>query len=83
MNRKDKEILPYITNVSAEYLDNKKSFKISFFFNTNKFFTNDVLTITFTWTNESDQFTAIEGCTINWLISPTTKKIVKKKIKSN
>ena len=80
VKEKDEEILKHLYHLEAERLDNPKALLVKFFFNTNEFFTNDILSLKIFYRGDQDDVEKIEGTEIKWNEGkdPTKKKIKKK-----
>ena len=80
VKEKDEEILKHLKDVEAERLENPKALAVRFHFNSNEFFTNDVLSLKIFYRGDQDDVDKIEGTVINWneAKDPTKKKIKKK-----
>jgi nucleosome assembly protein 1-like 1 len=84
----DVPILASISDITIEYSDDMKIFKVLFHFQENEFFSNDVLTKTYTVdpdlvSDKAGELEEIDSCTIEWKEGKdVTKKEVKKKQRS-
>ncbi|XP_059274888.1 nucleosome assembly protein 1;2-like [Lycium ferocissimum] len=83
ITERDEDALQYLKDVKWSRLDDAKGFKIEFFFDTNPYFSNSVLTKTYHMISEDEHIleNAI-GTEIDWFPGKTlTQKILKKKPK--
>ncbi|KAK4730012.1 hypothetical protein R3W88_023000 [Solanum pinnatisectum] len=83
ITEKDEDALQYLKDVKWNRLDDAKGFKLEFFFDTNPYFNNNVLTKTYHMVSEDEHIleNAI-GTEIEWFPSKClTQKILKKKPK--
>ncbi|KAJ8564410.1 hypothetical protein K7X08_000870 [Anisodus acutangulus] len=83
ITERDEDALQYLKDVKWSRLDDAKGFKLEFFFNTNPYFSNSVLTKTYHMISEDEHIleNAI-GTEIEWFPGKTvTQKILKKKPK--
>jgi nucleosome assembly protein 1-like 1 len=84
VNEKDELILTSLKNIRIVYKEDKLSFNVEFVFAPNDYFTNEVLTKTYSYNGKDHSLYKIEGCTVNWKSADKIpNKIVKtKKVKS-
>ncbi|KAK4366263.1 hypothetical protein RND71_014143 [Anisodus tanguticus] len=83
ITERDEDALHYLKDVKWSRLDDAKGFKLEFFFDTNPYFSNSVLTKTYHMISEDEHIleNAI-GTEIEWFPGKTlTQKILKKKPK--
>nr|XP_009626392.1 nucleosome assembly protein 1;4 isoform X1 [Nicotiana tomentosiformis]XP_016512611.1 PREDICTED: nucleosome assembly protein 1;4-like isoform X1 [Nicotiana tabacum] len=83
ISERDEEALKYLKDIKWCKIDDRKGFKLEFFFDTNPFFTNSVLTKTYHMIDDDDPILekAI-GTKIDWCPGKClTQKILKKKPK--
>ncbi|KAG8380104.1 hypothetical protein BUALT_Bualt07G0158900 [Buddleja alternifolia] len=80
---RDEEALKYLTDIKWCRIDNPKGFRLEFFFATNPFFTNSVLTKTYHMIDEDDpMLEKAIGTEIEWYPGKClTQKVLKKKPK--
>ncbi|TVT99045.1 hypothetical protein EJB05_17231 [Eragrostis curvula] len=83
IQKRDEEALKYLTDIKWCRTDDPKGFKIEFFFNTNPFFKNSVLTKTYHMVDEDDQILEkATGTEIEWYPGKClTQKVLQKKPK--
>jgi nucleosome assembly protein 1-like 1 len=82
VKEKDEPILKHLKHIETERGDDPKSLKVSFLFNQNEFFTNDVLSLKIFYKGDDDEVEKIEGTQITWNEGkdPTKKKVKKKQV---
>lgn len=82
INEKDKEILKYLSNIDIKHNEqDKKSFTVYFYFNTNSFFEHTILEKAYIFNKKEDAYTESKATEIKWKGEAPNIKIVKKKVK--
>ena len=76
---KDREIIPFVSNLKCTYSEDPKVVSFTLDFKENEFFNNTQLTSTVRFKkDDDDEVEAVEGCDIDW---NEGKDVTKKKIK--
>ncbi|KMZ59725.1 hypothetical protein ZOSMA_65G00570 [Zostera marina] len=68
INDDDKEVLKYVKDIKCSKLEDANGFKLEFYFDTNPFFSNSVLSKLYFMTDDEDEHTLEKatGTVINW-----------------
>ena len=80
-NKKDSNVLKYLTNIKFVPLDNKVDFRVEYSFNKNPYMENILLTKTYYFNLQNERLMKSDFCDISWVDDEAnpTKKITKKK----
>ena len=81
-NKKDGNILEYLTNIKFVPLENKVDFRVEYYFNKNPYMENDLLTKTYYFNLKNEKLIKSDYCDIKWTdkdSDPTKKIKIKKK----
>ena len=81
-NKKDGNILEYLTNIKFVPLENKVDFRVEYYFNKNPYMENELLTKTYYFNLKNEKLIKSDYCDIKWTdkdSDPTKKIKIKKK----
>ena len=81
-NKKDGNILEYLTNIKFVPLENKVDFRVEYYFNKNPYMENELLTKTYYFNLKNERLIKCDYCEIKWTdkdSDPTKKIKIKKK----
>ena len=81
-NKKDGNILEYLTNIKFVPLENKVDFRVEYYFDKNPFMENELLTKTYYFNLKNERLIKSDFCEIKWKdkdSDPTKKLKIKKK----
>ena len=81
-NKKDGNILEYLTNIKFVPLENKVDFRVEYYFNKNPYMENELLTKTYYFNLKNEKLIKSDYCDIKWTdkdSDPTKKIKIKRK----
>ena len=81
-NKKDGNILEYLTNIKFVPLENKVDFRVEYYFNKNPYMENELLTKTYYFNLKNEKLIKSDYCDIKWTdkdSDPTIKIKIKRK----
>jgi hypothetical protein len=82
VNEKDELVLNFLSDITIEFKEDKKSFTAFFHFKQNPYFDATILEKTYLFNKKEDTYDKCTSPVIEWKDTPPNKKKVTKKIKS-